>query len=162
VSGVLDLWSTALADGVASMREGIFALFDGVVEQVPGASVEGLPGAWVSYVGERLAVEFALVAPDVTLVALTAALTGLAEPSELAVSDAVIEIANMLGGVAKRRLVAADPTLRTGMPKFLYAGAVVPRQTDSLVLEAGTVAGPVLLGAMVSRAADRELAELHP
>lgn len=162
MSRALELWSTALADGVASMREGIFALFDGAVEQAPGASAEGLPGAWVSYVGEHLALEFAFVAPDVTLVALTSALTGLAEPSELVVSDAVIEIANILGGVAKRRLVATDPTLRTGMPKFLYAGAVVPRQTEAVVLEAGTVAGPVFLAAMVSRAPDRELAELHP
>jgi hypothetical protein len=151
MSDVLELWTEALVNAVSSLQHGIFALFDANVRVLEGPVPPLLPGAWVSYVGDRIAVDFALLGEEATLVGLTGAFTGTPDPSELAVTDAVVEIANILGGLAKRRLARLDPTLRTGLPKFLFGAAVrIPRSRES-ILEVGTVAGPVVLAAMVAR-----------
>jgi len=162
MSAEVERWAAAIAEGVASMRSGIFSLFDGGVRRLTGALPEGLSGAWVSYVGQRLVLELAVLGDEPTLRALTTALTGIEDPSELAVTDAVIEVTNILGGVAKRRIVGEDPTLRTGMPKFLFGRAVVPAPAEVLLLEAGTVAGPIVLAAIVHPVHELEAAGVRP
>ncbi|MCL5973777.1 MAG: chemotaxis protein CheX [Ferrimicrobium sp.] len=135
-------WSSALLDGVRALEGGILPPL--VEEPIPsGAGIPAnLPGAWVGLVGERRSLQLGLVAEFVTLELLTANMIGKYEGlTDLEITDAIAEVVNVISGVAKRLVIDADPSLRSGLPMFLFGRLRMPTGTVSetfrLVTELG-------------------------
>ena len=86
-----------------------------------------LGGAWVQLLSDREAVLVGLCSDAAGRARLASALVGEEGLSAADVTDALGEIANMLAGGVKRRLVASCPGLQLGLPFFLH-GRVEPSE----------------------------------
>lgn len=82
----------------------------------------GLGGAFVPLVGDRMSVQFGLLADPPGQRTLTRTVLQM-EPEEevdaMCVTDALGELANCIVGKIKSALRAADPSLRIGLPMFI-------------------------------------------
>ncbi|WP_298212141.1 chemotaxis protein CheX [Ferrimicrobium sp.] len=139
-------WSSALLDGVRALEGGILPSLVGVPELHAAGIPSNLPGAWVGLVGDRLSLQLGLVAEFVTLELLTANMIGRSDHlSDVEITDAIAEVVNVIGGVAKRLVIEADPSLRSGLPMFLFGRLRVPTGTASEVFRLSTELGELHL-----------------
>ncbi|MGC9154939.1 MAG: chemotaxis protein CheX [Ferrimicrobium sp.] len=139
-------WSSALLDGVRALEGGILPPLVATPQLQTQGIPANLPGAWVGLVGERLSLQLGLVAEFVTLELLTANMIGRHEElSDVEITDAVAEVVNVIGGVAKRLVIEADPSLRSGLPMFLFGRLRVPTGTTSEVFRLSTELGEMHL-----------------
>lgn len=139
-------WSSALLDGIRSLEGGILPALVGEPELHHQGIPANLPGAWVGLVGDRLSLQLGLVAEFVTLELLTANMIGKHENlTDLEITDAVAEVVNIIGGVAKRMVIESDPSLRSGLPMFLFGRLRVPTGTSSEVFRLSTALGELHL-----------------
>jgi hypothetical protein len=120
-------WSSALLDGVRALEGGILPP---LVEQpvlTEGGIPANLPGAWVGLVGEYRSLQLGLVAEFVTLELVTANMLGTSgNLTDIEITDAITEVVNVIGGVAKRQIIEIDPSLRSGLPMFLFGRLRMP------------------------------------
>jgi hypothetical protein len=139
-------WSSALLDGIHSLEGGILPSLVGEPEIHDEGIPANLPGAWVGLVGDRLSLQLGLVAEFVTLELLTANMIGKRDNlTDLEITDAIAEVVNVIGGVAKRIVIEADPSLRSGLPMFLFGRLRVPTGTTSEVFRLSTALGELHL-----------------
>ncbi len=150
MSDLLD-WSMSVVEGVQALEEGIFKVFDGVPRMIDEKAPLNLPGAWVSLIGGRLALQFGLIAEYATLEQLALRFTGFDLVNEIDVTDAITEVANIVGGVAKRSMISHDPLLTSGLPIFLFGRLVVPSQVDQALIEVPSSAGNVYFATLVQK-----------
>jgi chemotaxis protein CheX len=131
IDGSVDLGFAAkmveTADEIATTALG----FDGatmvsVSNQRPGPG----NGAYVPLISDTLNLQFALMASAGTCAALAKDLLGMEQDDPLDdadIADAIGEIANIMAGGLKSRLVDADPGLKLGLPVvvcgYLFANA---------------------------------------
>ncbi|MHB8189822.1 MAG: chemotaxis protein CheX [Ferrimicrobium sp.] len=150
----LSPWSEAIVTGLRSLQRGSFSLFPTdpfLVDTVPDSL---LPGAWVQLVGQRLSVSFGLVADFEVCATLAQRLLGYGPETavtEIEVTDALTEIANIIGGVAKRDLVGIDPSLVTGLPMFFFGRVSVPSTLEHQTLQVDMSNGPAYVVTLVER-----------
>lgn len=141
----------SVVEGVQALEEGIFKVFDGVPRMIERKAPLDLPGAWVSFIGGRLALQFGLIAEYGTLEQLALRFTGFDSASEIDVTDAITEIANIVGGVAKRTMISQDPLLTSGLPIFLFGRLVVPSRVDQALIEVQSSVGSVYFATLIQK-----------
>lgn len=137
-------WVEALVQAADELATSALS-FDGIerLGETPGLP-DPLEGAFIALVGEDTNVQFGLVGDETTCASLARSLLFMEPEDELCdedVADAVNEVANILGGGVKRRMMHRDSTLKLGLPVFIK-GTI----HSSSHLEAWTVAvnlGPV-------------------
>ena len=103
------------------------------------ASPRGLVGAYVGLVGDNAALQLGVIADPATCAELARALLCMEPEDELSdedMADAMNEVANIVGGGVKRRMVDVDPSLKLGLPVFIN-GFVQP--THALETAVATV-----------------------
>jgi hypothetical protein len=147
----LAMWEEALVSGVLSLESGIFSVFDGKPRQVEMDPPLGLPGAWTSLSGQEMTFSVGVLGEYPILTEITRRLTGIPDPKELDVTDAITEVANIVCGVAKRTLSSVDDTLTTGVPLFFFGRIVPPKDHAHSVLNAQVGSGSAYLVALIKR-----------
>ena len=139
----VDEWIAPMADSMDELATCTLRLGGATVEPCGAAVPRGLVGAYVGLVGDTAALQLGVVADHATCAALARALLCMEAEEQLSdedMADAMNEVANIVGGGVKRRMVDIDPSLKLGLPVFIN-GFVQP--THALETAAATVAlGP--------------------
>lgn len=122
----LNDWTVATMECVAELSAAIG--FAGCT-QAPNESLptQSPSGAYIPLVGPKVSVQVSLQTTNQGCIDLGKTLLGMTDEDMTPeiVSDAVCEIANMLAGMVKRRMVHVDNGLRLGLPIFVN-GSVHP------------------------------------
>lgn len=91
-----------------------------------GELPSGLTGGYIALVGDESCVEIGIAADERNCVALAQALLQMDEElTESDVADALGEIANIMGGGVKKRLVRQHPGMQLGLP-LVVRGRLLP------------------------------------
>ena len=116
----LETWSQATATSAIELASAIgLASFKPL--QQPSLGTNAPSGAYLPLVGPKVAVQVGFQTTAQGCRELAKALLGMSE-EDLApdiVKDSICEIANMLAGLVKRRMVHLDSGIRLGLPIFV-------------------------------------------
>jgi len=136
-------WLDAVVESAQDLAANTLSMVDVVFGEPRQGLPSGVRGAYVALVGDEANVQFGLVASHEVCDRMARAMLMLDPEDELSADDmidAVSELANILGGGVKRRMVARDPSLRLGLPLFV-SGDISASQRSSVWSVAMSLSG---------------------
>jgi hypothetical protein len=149
-SGVMGEWADAIVSSVTDLAITSLGFNDVEVVGTGAGLPQGLQSAYVALVGDDHNIQLGLVADPEACDQLARSLLLFEPDDELCpddMVDAVGEIANILGGGVKRRMIATDPTIKLGLPVFINGTIAQSSVLDSwsAALRLGDVAVYVVI-----------------